>query len=397
MTTPRTLVLGDLHLTRFSTAEVTRDLCAFLARHAGERVIVAGDFFDLVTDDPRRERRETVKAVLDKTPALRAALGTFLDRGGSLTLLGGNHDAELGRSDVRDALVEALAPSAEGRARLVASSWFLRHGGVHLEHGHFYDPDNAPAHPLVIGEPSLGVHFSAEFMHPTQAHRYLSNNDTTPLKLLLSAFTWYGKRGPYVVYRYFHAAFLALARSGPFYRARHERRHGDGYEARYAEDAGVPRELVDQLLALGPTPTLESLSATFARLYMDRVTATLLATSGLASMALGARSSGAALTILGALLMTASWVHQHDRYVGSVVERLDLAARRITETTDAKLVIFGHTHREALGDGYANTGSFAYPRGAPGRPYLEIVDGAGGPRAVRRYLEPEAASLAGVA
>ena len=51
----------------------------------------------------------------------------------------------------------------------------------------------------------------------------------------------------------------------------------------------------------------------------------------------------------------------------------------------AKLVVFGHTHREAEDDRYANTGSFAFPRGAPGRPYLEIEGDAESPRAVRRY------------
>ncbi len=36
----------------------------------------------------------------------------------------------------------------------------------------------------------------------------------------------------------------------------------------------------------------------------------------------------------------------------------------------------GHAHREAERAGYANTGSFAFPMGAPGRPYLLIEPGA---------------------
>ncbi len=48
-------------------------------------------------------------------------------------------------------------------------------------------------------------------------------------------------------------------------------------------------------------------------------------------------------------------------------------------------MVFGHTHREALGGCYANTGSFAFPRGAPGRPFLEIEGSGELPRAVRRY------------
>ena len=48
-------------------------------------------------------------------------------------------------------------------------------------------------------------------------------------------------------------------------------------------------------------------------------------------------------------------------------------------------MIFGHTHVEAAGDAYANTGSFAFPGRAPGRPYLEIEGTADSPRAARRY------------
>jgi hypothetical protein len=47
--------------------------------------------------------------------------------------------------------------------------------------------------------------------------------------------------------------------------------------------------------------------------------------------------------------------------------------------------VFGHTHREADSGRYANTGSFAFPRGAPGRPFLEIEGTGEAPRAVRRY------------
>jgi hypothetical protein len=75
----------------------------------------------------------------------------------------------------------------------------------------------------------------------------------------------------------------------------------------------------------------------------------------------------------------------HDRYRGSVADRLAEGARRLAATTGARLVVFGHTHREASEGGYANTASFAFPRGAPGRPFLEIEGGAESPRAVRRY------------
>lgn len=379
----RTLVLGDLHLTRHSAPELTRDFASLLAAHPGSRVVVAGDFFDLMTDAPHGERREAIAGVLGAHPCLGRAIGEHVDRGGELLLLGGNHDADLGRDDVRAALAELIAPSAAGRERIRAAPWFVREAGLHIEHGHFYDPDNAPEHPLVTGEHSLGVHFSAEFIHPTQAHRFLTANDATPLKLLMAAFRWYGPRGPYVVYRYFHAAFAALAKSGPFYRARAERHLGEERHADFAREAGVPAALVDQIMALGARPTLEDWQRTFARLYLDRALPTILAGASAAAAGAGWRKSGAAGVGLGSMLLVLSWLHGHNRYRGRVVDHLEDAAGRIVATTGADYVIFGHTHQEALGPRYANTGSFAF---SPGRPFLEVLRRDDGLVVERRHL-----------
>jgi UDP-2,3-diacylglucosamine pyrophosphatase LpxH len=382
---PRTLVLGDLHLIRETPRAVTRDLAGLVSAHAGARLVFAGDLFDLPADGPRRPACEAVTSVLGAHPDMRAALGRHLDAGGELWLLGGNHDAEVGALDFPAHLVAALGASPEARARVRTSPWFLRDGDVHLEHGHVYDPDNAPAHPLVNGAASLGVHFVEEFIAPAGAHRYQQANHETPLKLFLNSFSWYGARAPYVIYRYFYAAFGALFRSGPFYRAGGERAMGEALADLFAADVGVPRELIDALLAHGATPTLESLAATFSRLYFDRVIATLAITGGLGAAAAGKRVTGGATAALGALLMAGSWSRGHNRYANTVADRLAESADRIAGATGAKLVIFGHTHREAEGERYANTGSFAFPRGAPGRPFLEIEGAAGRPRATRRH------------
>lgn len=386
------IVIGDLHLTRHTPRAVSADLSRLLADHPGDTVVLAGDFFDLSTDAPYAERRDAIEGVFAVHEDARRAMGRHLDGGGEITLLGGNHDADLGQRDVGPALLDAVGPSTEGRRRLTTCPWFWRHRGVHFEHGHLYDPDNAPSHPLIVGEPSLGVHFSAEFIHPTGAHRYLQQNDETPLKLFLSSFRWYGPRAPYVIYRYFHAAVAALSRSGPLYRGAPERRQGEAMHARYAEEMGVPESTVEAILSLGAPSTLESWPGTFARLYLDRVMATLLMTSGLGAAALGPKKSGAALATLGAMLMTTSWLSGHNRYRGNVVDHLTTAARRIARETDARLVVFGHTHRQCVAEPYANTGAFGFPEpGSPGRPYLTIEwDGLDRPRAIERHLPPAA-------
>ncbi len=99
----------------------------------------------------------------------------------------------------------------------------------------------------------------------------------------------------------------------------------------------------------------------------------------------GRQRAGLATIAAGAGLLAASWAQGHDRYSGTVTDRLQEGARAVRETSGAKLVVFGHTHREALEDGYANTGSFAFPGRSPGRPFLEIEGAADHPRAVRRH------------
>ena len=364
---------------------VSGQVAALVRESPGARIIFAGDLFDLPASHPRLTGARAVREVLGVHVELCRALALHVDQGGELWLLGGNHDAEIGARSLREGFLDALGPTPAGRARVRISPWFFREGAVHFEHGHHYDPDNAPGHPLVLGNASLGVHFVEQFIAPTGAHHYLQTNDDTPLKLFVSSFTRYGRRAPYVIYRYFYTALGAMLRSGPLYRAGDEAILGRDRGAAFAEEIGIPTAMIDQLYALGATPTLESFSRTFTRVYFDRVIATLTMASGLGAAALGARKPASVLFGLGAAMMGASWANGHNRYGGTVPERLAESASAVAAATGAKLVVFGHTHREALSEGYANTGSFAFPGKAPGRPYLTIEGTAEQPRAVRHY------------
>jgi len=383
---PPTFVLADLHLTRHTRGEVIADLVHLIEVNPGARFVFAGDLLDMSAESPPSPRPRSLEAGFGAHPSFRAALGRHLDGGGAVWIVGGNHDAELGEAEAAPAIAAALGIASDARARLRTTPWFFREGGVHIEHGHFYDPDNAPAHPLVAGEPSLGVHFVEEFIAKTGAHAYLNANDDTPLRLFLSSFRWYGSRAPYVVYRFFRTAFSALARSGRLYRAHHERALGSARVAAFAEAAGVDERFITELIALGATPTLTSSRRTFFRLYLDRVAATVLTGVGAAALASGKSIAGGAALGAGTALMLTSWAHGHDRYGGTVPERLAAAAGVLAEASAARLVIFGHAHREALEGAYANTGSFSFPGRAPGRPYLRIEGDAAHPRAVRHHV-----------
>lgn len=382
----RTIVIGDLHLVRDTPTEVVDDLVRLFREHQGARVVVAGDLFDLSADHPRTAPEAALQGAMATQPRARAAFAEHVDRGGELWLIGGNHDAAVGEPSLLRPLADALELSTEARPRLRSTPWFFREGGLHLEHGHLYDPDNAPAHPLYAELRCLGVHFVEEFIAPTGAFRYLNANDDTPLKLFLRAFSWYGVRAPYVIYRYFHTAIGAMLKSGPFFDATRDIERGRELEEPFAEDAGVSAEVVRALVELGVPPTMSSLSATFQRIYFDRVLSTIAIMGGLGALA--SKRYGAATWALGAgaLTMGISWALGYDRYGGTVPERLERSAEEVASATGASLVVLGHAHREALGGRYANTGSFSFPREAPGRPFLEIEGSPDAPRAVRRYL-----------
>src|SRR5690606_30713124 len=123
-------------------------------------------------------------------PALRSALSAHLARGDAIRILAGNHDAALARPRVRAALLAALELTAEAPLEIVP--WFLRRGAVHVEHGHLFDPDNAPAHPLVVPagltEP-LGVAITRRLLRPHRALAFVHEHDTTPLRAMLAAGT----------------------------------------------------------------------------------------------------------------------------------------------------------------------------------------------------------------
>lgn len=366
----RTLVLGDLHLSSHTPKGVERDLERLLKEHGGSRVVFAGDFFDLSAEAGKPRDLATGFAAHPRT---KAALAHHVDRGGELVFLSGNHDPEI--ASITDFFPRGVR----------VSPWFFRDGGLHVEHGHLYDPDNAPAHPLASARGTLGVHFVEEFIAKTGAFAYLNANDKTPLELFWNAFRWYGRRGPFVVYTYFEAAFAALAKSGRFWTGAEDAARAEASLTRFLEDAGVDEATARALMDERATPTMTSLRDTVARLYLDRVTATVSILAGLGAFAVGRRKLAAVLGAAGIAGLVFSWSRGHDRYGGKVPARLDAAADRVRRAAGADLVVFGHAHEIADRDGYSNTASFAFPRGTPGRPFLEIV----GSQAERRFLPGE--------
>jgi UDP-2,3-diacylglucosamine pyrophosphatase LpxH len=386
------VVLSDVHLSATGKSNVAKDLAEVVRRSPGHELILAGDVFDLSTEPRDQDVPASIAQMLRAHADLARSLREHLRDGGGVTLIAGNHDAAAATPHVRRVLLRSLDVVDE--AKLEVSPWFVRRGRVHLEHGHLYDPDNAPAHPLAPWswetEP-LGIALTRRFLAPSGALMFAHAHETTPSDGLLRAFKIFGPRAPWVVARYFATAIALCAQAGRQRGVARELEHGASAVLAFAEECGLAVETLSRMVTLGPRPTHLDFKATFMRLYFDRVIASVGLMGGTSAALLGRSFAGAAVAALSGAYLLRSVKRSGSRYSGLTEQRLREAALAIADTTGASLVVFGHTHREDEAPRYVNCGSFGYPK-RPGRPYI-VVDSGG--RAEQRRFELSAGTHSG--
>jgi len=368
------IVTSDLHLSADASAGTVRDLARLLGENPGHEFLLAGDVFNLSWEAPGRCAVEAVLTVLTAHPDLADAFRAHLSAGSPLTLIAGNHDAGLMSPEIRDALLHRLELSSD--APLQVTPWFARRGEVHVEHGHFYDPDNAPAHPLAEWSPRtepLGIAITRRFVRPRGVDHFLHAHDTTPLAGITKAFRVYGARTPLIIAEWFRVAGNLCLETRQSDRFDVERSAGEAALSNFARLVDLQPEVLRTLLDAGAEPTHRNFQKTFMRLYFDRVFASSgLLLSGAAYLAWKSRAVGIA-GLLAGLYLIQSVQRTGNRYEDLPVERLRAAAARVRELTNAKAVIFGHTHQVDEVAGYTNSGSFGYSR--HGRPYVRVDSG----------------------
>ncbi len=379
------VILSDVHLGHRPSGEIASDLARLIARHPGHEVVLNGDTFNLSWDCRDVDPADSVASTIDPHVSLRRALAAHVSRGDRVTLVAGNHDADVQRRGVRDALNARLDCQAD--APLAVEPWFIRRDGVHIEHGHVHRPDNAPAHPLAPpgyrSEP-VGVAIVRRFLarHPDVG--MLDREEATPLENLRDALGRLGFRAPGFVGEYLlvlagiNAETAQRSRLGP------EREQGEAAVALQADSTGVARALLDTLLDERPIPTHTRFGRTFMRLYFDRITAAAAAGGGALIGALANPLVGVSLALPAVGYLALSARGGRNRYGNRMAEALGAGAAVVRNVTGADVVCFGHTHEEAEVDGYFNSGAFGDPS-RDGRPFVH-VDESG--RAERRRLPP---------
>lgn len=373
------IVASDVHLTRGGSERSAGRLAKLIEQHPGHEVVLAGDIFNLSLDAPSRDPSESVASIVAEYPTLRDAIKHHLDGGHALTLISGNHDAGVVTRGTRERLLEVTGAAAQ--ARLQIEPWFIRRGDVHVEHGHVYDPDNAPAHPLAVWSPEtepLGIALTRRFLAPHDAFHFAHAHHTTPLQGLTDAFKTFRGRAPMMIVHYFATSSRLAAEAAVPERMGAEKARGESAIEDFAARSGVAAEVVRALYRALPRPTHEDFEQTFFRLYFDRVLATLGVAGGATRALLGGLGGGVlggAVAISGALYLYRSVKSGVDRYSSLPVKRLFEGAELVRRVTGVKLVIFGHTHCEDEAEGYKNSASFSYTQRS-GSPYL-LVDARG--------------------
>lgn len=373
------VVASDAHLEQSGSEKIAGRLARLIAAQAGHEVVLAGDIFNLSVDRPSRDPAESVTSTVASYADLVGAITRHLRNGHRLTLIAGNHDAGVSKRGTRERLLSLCG--LNDQARLAIEPWFIRRGEVHIEHGHVYDPDNAPAHPLALWSPEtepLGVSLTRRFLSPNDAFTFAHAHHTTPWEGVKHTFRTFRGRAPLLVVQYFATSGRLTAEAAVPERLAAEKARGNAALAKFAKQNELPLDIVTRLVEALPRPTHEDFKQTFLRLYFDRV----LATAGVASGALRLLLGGAGGAVGGAVALgSALYLHRSikqgvNRYSGLPVKRLYAGAELVRRLTGARLVIFGHTHCEDEAEGYKNSASFAYTY-RKGSPYLLVqTDGS---------------------
>jgi UDP-2,3-diacylglucosamine pyrophosphatase LpxH len=366
----RAILLSDLHLNANPRPSTTLALRSVLDLHPSSHLVLNGDVFEFSAFPARDQLESTLSHVLATHPEFVALVRQHLDRGSPVTFVAGNHDAGVVR--LADALGATLG-TATARPNVVP--WFMRLGRVHIEHGHVYDPDNAPLHPLADfrseTEP-LGAALMRRFVAHAGALEFAHAHDTTPVQGITRAFRIYGKRAPALIARYFGTAFALCWEAATRRGEEREVAHSEGQPrlSALAIEQALSFEHVETLLASMPAPTHAHFSRLFARLYFDAIFVGLAGAAALTGFALlGSPPALGALALASGYLAAAQ---PGRRYRGRPCRELRAAAHEVARLTDAQRVVFGHTHVEEDDGVYFNLGSFTYSRGP--RSYAVLLD-----------------------
>jgi UDP-2,3-diacylglucosamine pyrophosphatase LpxH len=180
---PSVLIVSDVHLSpvlpyspwmpyRQGIHSQDAALASLIDAQRGE-IVLNGDIFDF--DAPNldgwgyspyieSECVEAIARILDDHPLVVNVLRRAIARGCRATFIAGNHDAPVVLSQVRKIVTSRLGS-------VNYATWFYQTQGIHIEHGHQYDP--LCALESMLPEPTVGsiaAHYVPVLLSSTNPH-----------------------------------------------------------------------------------------------------------------------------------------------------------------------------------------------------------------------------------
>jgi UDP-2,3-diacylglucosamine pyrophosphatase LpxH len=389
---------------------IDRDLVALVAHYrctkapAGRwRLVVAGDFFDLVgmsidpsPDDPIATPSERVyglggaeahvhlkmQRLAERHADIFAELARFVADGHAITFVHGNHDLELHWDTVKEDLRARLGGDGES---ITFEPWFFyRPGMVFVEHGHQYDPFCAtpfvltPLSPLDHQRvaPSLSDTLLRFIVRRTPGLKEYGHED----RGLASYISWgllLGVRGTVGLFLRFWAAIFHLRKTARAYASKRAEKLADEHRARLAALADRVRVSTDRLEAalslhvgsLGRSPRM-----VLASVMLDRL-GLLCAAFFAVAVILVARLPLYWIAVVGVVSLALNvWFARQRPSVDPASLMLERAPE-LAKLFPASFVVMGHTHtplvRRVERAIYVNVGAWAEEEPEPGlaKPY----------------------------
>lgn len=449
------LAISDLHLgadlkSRMKPAQILRPraidapLAAFLDHHASHRtkgkpwrLILNGDIVDFVaitmTPPPgaevpfqvRADEREDglapeelkcvwkLQRTVERHPQVFDALARFLQKGNSVHIIRGNHDAEFRWPAVQAEFRRQLSLRCGMERRLarnvVFHDWFyLEPGFFYAEHGNahdhysvqdgFFDEHRQAAGEMNLPMSSLVVRY---FVNRYSEQVDMDDADTWGVKEYLD---WVLKAGNplriagdyfVMVFRVLYPILRqSLKLSRAFWRVADKAIApvaSPHLRQMLAKFQGTEKQ-AQQLIAMASRPAEQSLFDSMQLFYMDRMLLALLslgAASLLSSMMDGFWAKAFALTGVGIGFAALNALLGGKRRTDAHPMLLQ-AARRVAQVFDVKFIVMGHSHRpleQAVGNGarYFNLG--AWTKAGEGFPHVCIENGVA---ELRRWKLPTA-------
>ncbi len=417
----RVLVISDIHLGEILYNEdapgladyvhaLNRELADFVATHRERRppegswhLVINGDMFDFVKlarlgdatsvgHEQASAIRERLARIVKVHEPLFHELAVFLLEGHRITIIEGNHDAEVYwrevRTDLRNAVMRLAHRHQESlqqapiAAELVAErmrfrTWFeageVSGSRFHIEHGHQYDEfcsfeynlapyDDVSRREVAMPLAHRAIPYFTELLRSYAAQPVEDFDGRSALRFMASL----GPRKAWVLFKVYLVAMLELLRQAGKKR-RHEllglweehRRELHALAANSPYDVGT----LSRMDGLKAMPAEYSVIKMIRVFWLDVVLATAVAIAGtLVSLVIGGPAGLIfAVLVLSACIGMVQRGHRDRRFdIAGVLRR---AAHRLAEVTQARYVTFGHSHFAELrrvGENayYLNSGSW---------------------------------------